>query len=116
MKHFYVCLLFIWVSNLVSSQNNSNLEYFINRAKENIPSLHENDNLIKIGELQNSIITAQNKAFQVNATSDVLFAPYFNNNGKIIDVTTAPSANAFGYDVGITNGGLRYEKLISTQY
>ncbi|QHI36173.1 hypothetical protein IMCC3317_15320 [Kordia antarctica] len=88
------------------AQHQTNLDFFVERAKENAPTLNENKNLLKIGEIQNSIIIAQNKAFQINATSEVLVAPYFNNNGKIIDITTTPSANAYGYDVGITNGGL----------
>lgn len=37
-------------------------------------------------------------------SSEFLFAPYFNNNGEII--STNPQNLAFGYDVGITNGGL----------
>ncbi|WP_445738760.1 TolC family protein [Mariniflexile sp.] len=91
---------------LTLAQNQKNLGYFVEQAKTNLPALKENSNLLKIGELQNSIITAQNKAFLLNATSEVLVAPYFDNNGKIIDVTTTPSSTAFGYDVGITNGGL----------
>ena len=90
----------------VVAQDNATLDYFIIRVNENTPVLRDNSNLLKIGEIQNSIILAQNKAFQVNATSDVLVAPYFNNNGKLIDITTTPSPNAFGYDLGITNGGL----------
>tara|TARA_R110002049_G_scaffold290785_1_gene474390 strand:- start:4466 stop:5290 length:825 start_codon:yes stop_codon:yes gene_type:complete len=88
------------------AQNEENLDYFVKQAKENAPTLNENNHLLKIGEVQNSIIVAQNKAFQINATSEVMVAPYFNNDGKVIDITTAPSGNAFGYDVGITNGGL----------
>jgi hypothetical protein len=82
------------------------LDYFLQKSKENTPILLENNNLQKMGEIQNSIIIAQNKAFQVNATSEILIAPYFNNNGRFIDVTTTPSPRAYGYDVGITNGGL----------
>ncbi|MCK7591351.1 TolC family protein [Subsaxibacter sp. CAU 1640] len=102
-----IILLFILLLgfNLVA-QNSVSLDYFINQAKVNVPTLKENNNLLKVGELQNSIITAQNNAFLVNATSEVLVAPYFNNNGKPIDITTTPSNSAFGYDVGITNGGL----------
>jgi len=75
-------------------------------AKVNAPNLIENDNLLKIGNLQNRLITAQNNSFQVTATSEILVAPYFDNHGKIIDISTTPSSTAFGYDVGITNGGL----------
>ena len=106
MKQLILLFIAIFTSLLTMAQDNATLDFFINSAKENTPVIRENDNLLKIGELQNSIILAQNNAFQVNATSEVLVAPYFNNNGKVIDVTTTPSANAFGYDVGITNGGL----------
>jgi outer membrane protein TolC len=37
-------------------------------------------------------------------SSELLVAPYLNNNGKVIDI--APSDKAVGYDIGITNGGL----------
>ncbi|XCF04753.1 TolC family protein [Tamlana crocina] len=104
IKALFLFVFFTCVK--VFAQNETNLGFFINQAKLNAPILKENSNLLKIGELQTSIIFAQNKAFQVNATSEVLVAPYFNNNGKFIDITTTPSANAFGYDVGITNGGL----------
>lgn len=106
MKITIIFLITCLSSLSVFSQSQTNLNYFLEQAKQNTPILKENDNLLKIGEIQNSIITAQNKAFQINGTSEVLVAPYFNNNGKVIDITTTPSPNAFGYDVGITNGGL----------
>lgn len=106
MKITIIFLITCLSSLSVFSQSQTSLNYFLEQAKQNTPILKENDNLLKIGEIQNSIITAQNKAFQINGTSEVLVAPYFNNNGKVIDITTTPSPNAFGYDVGITNGGL----------
>jgi len=99
-------IITIFTSSFAMAQDNATLNFFIKKAKENTPALQENNNLQKIGGIQNNIILAQNKAFQVNASSEVLVAPYFNNNGKVIDITTTPSANAFGYDVGVTNGGL----------
>ncbi|MCM4157942.1 TolC family protein [Gramella sp. AN32] len=88
------------------SQNNPGLDIFLKNARQNAPNLRENGNLKQIGKIQDDIIRAQKNAFQVNATSEVLFAPYFNNDGRIIDITTTPSPTAYGYDVGITNGGL----------
>tara|TARA_R110002050_G_scaffold289_1_gene1745 strand:+ start:823 stop:2100 length:1278 start_codon:yes stop_codon:yes gene_type:complete len=114
MKHLAFWLLFFTML-VTSKAQETNLEYFISEAKKNLPVLKENYNLLKIGEIQNDIIRAQNKAFQVNATSEVQFAPYFNNNGRFIDVTTTPSPRAYGYDVGITNGGLYSAQLNVTK-
>ena len=105
MRQLAFWILFFIVANSLHAQEND-LEYFIAKAEENVPILLENENLQKIGALQNDMIHAQNNAFQVGTSSDILIAPYFNNNGKLLDITTMPSANAIGYDVGITNGGL----------
>lgn len=99
-------LIAIFTCCLLVAQENRMLDFFVNKAKENTPVIKENNNLLKIGKIQSSIIKAQNNAFQVNTTSELLVAPYFNNNGKVIDITTTPSVNAIGYDVGVTNGGL----------
>ena len=105
MRQLAFWIFFFIVANSLHAQEND-LEYFIAKAEENVPILLENENLQKIGALQNDMIHAQNNAFQVGTSSDILIAPYFNNNGKLLDITTMPSANAIGYDVGITNGGL----------
>ncbi|TLP70702.1 hypothetical protein [Maribacter sp. ACAM166] len=105
MKYLAFCLLFFVVVVSLQSQE-ATLNDFLSTAKENIPVLMENKNLQKVGEIQNNIIIAQNRAFQINVTSEVQVAPYFNNNGRFIDITTTPSPRAYGYDVGITNGGL----------
>ena len=106
MRTILLLLLLILKSIAVFSQENTNLDYFRKQAIENAPTLNENKNLLKSGEIENSIIDAQNNAFLVNSTSEVLVAPYFNTNSQLIAITTTPSSKAFGYDVGITNGGL----------
>jgi len=85
---------------------NKNVTYFINEALKNNPSLIENTNLRQFYQIQNDIITAQNKKPQINFTADYLFAPFFFNYGKVISITTNPSPKAYGYNIGITNGGL----------
>ena len=103
-RAFFIGLFCIWQFSI--SQNNPNLEFFLKNARGNNLSLKENNNLGEIGIIQSEIIKAKNNAFQIDATAEVLFAPYFNNYGRAIDITTTPSPNAYGYDVGITNGGL----------
>lgn len=66
--------------------------------------MKENSNLIQIGKLDKSLTQAQYSLPQISLTSNYLFAPYFNNNGKIVSAN--PDPNAIGYDAGITNGGL----------
>ena len=63
-----ICL----ISPFIFTQDETNLDFFIKQANENAQILNKNDNLLKIGEIQNSITTVQNKTFQVGATSLVL--------------------------------------------
>ena len=108
-------LAFLLVPFTMIRAQDQTLEYFIARAQENAPVLKANNNLQKVGELQQKIILAQSKAFQVNATSEVMVSPYFDNKGRVIDITTNPSPTAYGYDVGITNGGLYSAQLNVTK-
>ncbi|MBK5214411.1 MAG: TolC family protein [Flavobacteriaceae bacterium] len=116
MKNTQLTLIFLFLAFLkVSAQEIRGLDFYLDQAKNNTPALFENRNLEQIGKLQNNLIIAQNRAFQINATSEILVAPYFDNNGKPIDITTTPSPNAFGYDVGVTNGGLYSAQLNVTK-
>ena len=91
------------------------LDYFLKTAQQTNDSLYSTSILQKITLLQEQMIVAQNKAPQLEAVANVVVAPYFNTNGKVIDITTNPSPNAFGYDVGVTNGGLYAAQLKVTQ-
>ena len=113
MKPYIVYLFLLFIVSIHAQEYN--LDYFLVKAKDNAAALKENKNLLKIGEIQNTLITEQNNGFKVDATSEVLFAPFFNSNGKAIEVTTTPSSNAYGYDVGITNGGLYSAQLNITK-
>jgi outer membrane protein TolC len=99
-------LIVLFLSPYLLPAQNKNVTYFINEALKNNPSLIENTNLRQFYQIQNDIITAQNKKPQINFTADYLFAPFFFNYGKVISVTTNPSPKAYGYNIGITNGGL----------
>ena len=98
------CFFFTLLSSVGAQEYT--LDYFLAKAEANAATLKENNNLLKIGEIQNSIIEAQNKGFKVDATSEVLVAPFFNSNGRAVEITTNPSSNAYGYDAAVTNGGL----------
>lgn len=107
------CLFFAMLFSVRAQEHK--LDYFLAKAEDNAAALKENNNLLKIGEIQNTIIEAQNNGFKVDASSDVLFAPFFNSNGRAIEITTNPSSNAYGYDAAITNGGLYSAQLNITK-
>lgn len=104
MRYILITALFLCLFRQGYSQQLS-LDYFINNALKNDPSIRQNVNQQQIYGLQSQLINAQNKSPQVNFTSDYLFAPFFGSDGKAISITTNPSPNAYGYDVGLTNGG-----------
>ncbi|MEO6537806.1 MAG: TolC family protein [Ferruginibacter sp.] len=99
-----VFVIFIFPISAIAQQKG--LDFFITSAITNSPVLVENTNLQQNFQLQNEIINAQNKKALVSFTADYLFAPFFFDNGKPISITSNPSPKAYGYDVGITNGGL----------
>jgi outer membrane protein TolC len=91
-----------------------NLDYFVNKAFSNSPVLKDYQNLGQINNLQSRFDEAENSAIQVSLTANYLFAPYFNNNGKLL--STNPDPNAIGYDASITNGGLYSTQINFEKY
>lgn len=87
------------------------LFFYQSLAHLNNPTIKINSQLQLFNNLQNNLTYAQFRKPQVNLTADYLFTPYFNNNGKLISITTNPDKNAFGYDAGLSNGGLYATQL-----
>jgi outer membrane protein TolC len=99
LKALFCIFLFL---NTVHAQQS--LEFFIDKAKQNSPVLREYTLLQNVNQLQQKLNAAENSAFHFSLSGDYIFVPYFNNDGDI--VTTNPSADAYGYDIGLTDGGL----------
>ncbi|MCX6152390.1 MAG: TolC family protein [Ignavibacteriales bacterium] len=97
-----VVLFFLLLLKTIFAQHN--LEFFLQEAYKNNPQLKEFSQSFINTRLERELINAENVLPKISLTANYLFAPFFNNNGKII--STNPGANAIGYDVGITNGGL----------
>ena len=93
-------------TSLTTVAQEKQLDFFISEGLKNNPSLLEVNNLQQYFQIQNEFITAQNKKPQVSFTADYLFAPFFFDNGRPVSITQNPSPKAFGYDAGLTNGGL----------
>lgn len=101
MRKIFIFAFFL-SSSILFAQNN--LNYYLVKGFENSPSLKEIKNLEIINKYQGELNTSQTSAIQTYLSADYLFAPYFNNNGKLVSAN--PDPKAIGYDVGITNGGL----------
>jgi outer membrane protein TolC len=102
-----IIILILLLAGISAAQNS--LDYYLNLGTKNSPTLTEYQNLQYINNIQSELNSAENSAFKVFLSADYLFAPYFNNNGKLI--STNPDSKAYGYDVGITNGGLYSAQL-----
>jgi|WetSurMetagenome_2_1015567.scaffolds.fasta_scaffold66192_1 outer membrane protein TolC len=99
----FVALVLIFSTNSFLIAQHS-LDFYLSNALKNNPSLNENINSIKIRNLDKSLVEAEYNYPKITLTSNYLFSPYFNNNGKIISAN--PEEQAIGYDIGITNGGV----------
>ena len=80
------------------------LSFYLNAAFQNNPALKENTGLIRISEIDKSLAESEHSLPQISLTSNYIFVPYFNNNGKLI--SSDPDPKAIGYDAAITDGGL----------
>ena len=88
--------------HLTSGQ--STLQTFLDSALIHNPEAVSIQTQINSYQYDNQMIDAVLRSPKGFLTSEVLVAPYFNNDGKLVDIN--PSNHAIGYDVGITNGGL----------
>ena len=104
MNKLNLLILLLVLPVLLQAQS-KDVNYFLQEGLKGNPGIAENINLQQFFQIQNEIITAQNKKPQVNFTGDYLFAPFFFNNGRVISITPNPSTKAYGYDANITNGG-----------
>lgn len=95
----------------ISFAQQRDVSFYESIAFENHPTLKENIALKEYYLLQNQLTLIPLQKPQVNITGDLLFAPFFFNNGHFISVTNQPESNAYGYDVGLSNGGLYAAQL-----
>ena len=114
MKTPITCLILLFIVTLSSAQE-KDLNFFLKAAEKNNPSLLQNKNLNKISAYDAQLINAENSSFQVDVTSEVMVAPYFNNDGQFIAITTTPSPNAYGYAEPVSNGSLYSAQLNITK-
>lgn len=106
----FIYLCFFWVLVKPVQAQQLDLNYFIDHALKNDAGIRQNINQQQFYSLQSRMINAQNKAPQVNFTSDYLFVPYFGG-GRPFTISPNPPDGSFGYDPALTNGGLYATQL-----
>ncbi|MDP2336838.1 MAG: TolC family protein [Bacteroidota bacterium] len=96
----------------LTSSGQGSLELFLDSALINNPEAVSIHSQIHSYQYDDQMISAVLQSPKAYVSSELLVAPYLNNNGKTIDI--APSDKAIGYDIGITNGGL-YSMLFNLE-
>ena len=86
------------------------LTQYIDSARLYNPQIIRLKRQINLLKLEKRSIRSIYQAPKGYITSDINFTPYFNNDGQLF--STNPTTRAFGYDIGITNGGL-YSALMN---
>lgn len=109
---FFGLMLLLATAIPFAASGQNSLDAFIDSALVHNPDAVSINTQIRSYEFDNRMAAALLRSPKAFVSSEVLVAPYLNNNGKLID--TAPLDKAIGYDVGITNGGL-YSLLFNLQ-
>ena len=101
--------IFLTFMLLQASLPKFGLQFFLENALKNNPSIKEYHQQIAVSKLQKELISAQYSTPQIYLTANYLFVPYFNNGGRLI--ASNPNPNAVGYESSLTNGGLYAAQL-----
>lgn len=86
---------------------------FVALAKQNSPLIKENQNLSKANQLEVERLKAQFTKPTIGLNGNYSFAPILSTDNKThIELNSKGAQKYYGYDVGLTNGGL-YQGLVT---
>lgn len=107
---FFVSFLFI-TSSVLHAQRS--VQEYINAAQQNSPLIKDNQNLTKANQLEVERLKAQFTKPQVGVNGNYNFAPILStDNNTQIELNSKGAQKYYGYDLGLTNGGL-YQGLVT---
>ncbi|HWY12377.1 MAG TPA: hypothetical protein VN026_13675 [Bacteroidia bacterium] len=113
MKKITVYILaIVFSSQFLFSQ--TDLNYYINAAKQNSPLINDNQNLSKVNQLEAERLKAFYTKPQVGITANYMFSPIINldNNQTKFESNSAGADKYLGYDFAAANGG-QYQALLN---
>lgn len=105
-------LLVTFGSNFLYSQ--TDLNYYINAAKQNSPLINDNQNQTKVNQLEAERLRAFYTKPQVGVTANYIFSPIINldNNQAKFETNSSGADKYLGYDFAAANGG-QYQALLN---
>ena len=111
--------LLTWLFFLSSFQINAqqrDLNFYLEKAKENSPFIHKNQNDKKLVQLDMDQLKSIYSRPEVTAEAGVLFAPIIShdNNKNKFQLVTKDATDYTGYDLAATDGG-QYQGIITVQ-
>jgi outer membrane protein TolC len=110
-----ILLLLLFVANSSFAQNN--LEYYINKAKQNSPLVNDSKNQSKANQFDIERLKAFYTKPQIGITANYLFSPIIStdNNKTSFQPNAEGAPNYYGYDLAYSNGGQYSAMLNVTQ-
>ncbi|MFC0876200.1 TolC family protein [Saccharicrinis sp. FJH2] len=115
MKYIYLIFILLLSATYTNSQTR-NLSYYLEKAKENSPLIHETRNMNKLLDLNMDQIQAVLSKPEVTADINVLFAPIINHDGVSdkFQWVSSGANNYSGYDLAGTDGG-QYQAVVTVK-
>lgn len=105
-------VLLLFPINLNAQQYD--LDFYIEKAKENSPFIHKNINEKKVVQLDLEQLKSIYSKPEVTVEAGVLFAPIIShdNNNRQFQLVTKDATDYTGYDLAATDGG-QYQAVVS---
>ena len=108
MRRVLVANILLWSIFCVAKAQNAShftqpiavsLQTLMDSAFQNNPIIKDNENKLRLAELNLKQSVAELASPKVYVQSDLMLAPYLNNNGGII--SAKPGDKAIGYDANV---------------
>ena len=111
-KIFGCILVIVFNGHFLFSQ--TDLNYYINAAKQNSPLINDNQNQSKVNQLEAERLKAFYRKPQVGITANYIFSPIINldNNQTKFEANSPGAEKYLGYDFAAANGG-QYQALLN---
>jgi len=111
LKQITFGLFLIIVTSVLHAQRS--VQDYMEAAKQNSPLIKENQNLSKANQLELERLKAQFTKPQASLNGNFSFTPILStDNSTRLELNSKGAQNYYGYELGLTNGGL-YQGLVT---